>query len=58
LINKNVQKSVYGIVTDGERWEFGKLENNVFTENLNTFSNENLPKLFGALHFLFQNFLV
>jgi hypothetical protein len=31
LINKNAQKSVYGIVTDGERWEFGKLENDVFT---------------------------
>ncbi len=58
LINKNAQKSVYGIVTDGERWEFGKLENDVFTENLNTLSNENLPELFGALHFLFQNFLI
>lgn len=55
-INNNENMAVYGIVTDGERWEFGKLEKNIFFENKTTFTNEDLPQLFGALHFIFQAF--
>lgn len=55
-INNDENLTVYGIVTDGERWKFGKLEKDVFTENQTTFTNEDLPHLFGALHFIFQSF--
>jgi hypothetical protein len=55
-INNNENIVVYGIVTDGERWEFGKLEKDIFFENKTTFTNEDLPYLFGALHFIFQSF--
>ena len=57
-INNDENIIVYGIVTDGERWKFGKLEKDVFTENQTTFTNEDLPHLFGALHFIFQSFAI
>ncbi len=46
---------VYGIVTDGRFWEFGKLEKDVFLQNSEAYSVDNLAQLFGVLHFLFQS---
>ncbi len=45
---------VYGIVTDGETWQFGKLEKDLFTQNTLSYPLGNLPGLFGALHFVFR----
>ncbi|MBC7797738.1 MAG: hypothetical protein H7Z37_12770 [Pyrinomonadaceae bacterium] len=53
-INENADLTVYGIVTDGEIWQFGELTKDVFTQNIASFSIGDLPKLFGALHFVFQ----
>jgi len=46
---------VYGIVTDGRFWEFGKLVKEVFLQNSEAYSVDNLAQLFGVLHFLFQS---
>lgn len=46
---------VYGIVTDGRFWEFGKLVKDVFLQNSEAYSVDDLAKLFGVLHFLFQS---
>ena len=45
---------VYGIVSDGERWQFGKLVDDGFTQNRTTFSIDNLPALFGAINAVFK----
>ena len=53
-INGDENFAVYGIVTDGETWQFGKLEKDLFTQNTSGFLTSDLPKLFGALHFVFR----
>ena len=45
---------VFGIVTDGERWQFGKFEKNLLTRHASSFVIDDLPELFGALHYIFQ----
>ena len=54
ILNEDRLRPVYGIVTDGRRWEFGKLAENVFNENLDSYHLEQLESLFGALHELFR----
>jgi hypothetical protein len=53
-INGDETFPVIGIVTDGESWQFGKLENSVFTKNLLSYPLGDLPRLFGALHYVFR----
>ena len=53
-INAELKLTVYGIVTDGRLWEFGKLTENVFTKNIKGFTIDELIALFGALDFVFQ----
>jgi hypothetical protein len=45
---------VYGIVTDGKLWEFGKLREEVFTKNTESYTVDHLARLFGALNYIFQ----
>lgn len=54
-LNEDDQTAVFGIVTDGERWQFGKLKENNLTRHTKSFDLDNLPELFGALHFVFQS---
>ena len=53
-INDAPDVPVYGIVSDGERWQFGKLVDDGFTQNRTTFSIDNLPALFGAINAVFK----
>lgn len=53
-INDNLDFPVYGIVSDGERWQFGKLIGDAFTQNRTSFSIDNLPTLFGAINAVFR----
>lgn len=46
--------AVYGIVTDGKWWEFGKLKEDVFTKHKESYSVDHLANLFGALQAIFQ----
>jgi hypothetical protein len=52
-INANPQWPVYGIVTDGKLWEFGKLTEQIFTKNIAGFTIDELTELFSALDFVF-----
>lgn len=54
-LNGDEQMPVYGIVTDGKLWEFGKLQESLFTKNSESFTVDHLALLFGALHFVFQS---
>ncbi|MCP4402519.1 MAG: hypothetical protein GY801_35090 [bacterium] len=40
---------VFGIVTSGELWQFGKLVEDIFTENTYPVAIENPEKILGAL---------
>lgn len=53
-LNNDEELAVFGIVTDGERWQFGKLQKNLFTRHTSSFDLDNISELFGALHFIFQ----
>ena len=53
-INDDTDFPVYGIVTDGERWQFGCLVGDTFTHNITGFNIDNLPALFGALDAVFK----
>lgn len=45
---------MFGIVTNGERWQFGKLEADVFTRNSTFYSIQALEPLFEVVNYLFQ----
>ena len=51
-INDDNAIPVYGIVTDGALWEFGKLEANLFTQNETVLAISDLKKVFGAIGYL------
>lgn len=53
-INENPQRPVYGIVTDGNLWQFGKLTADVFVKHAENFTIDQLAKLYGALEYLLQ----
>ena len=53
-INDNLEFPVYGIVSDGIWWQFGRLVNDAFTQNRTSFSVDNLPMLFGAIDAIFK----
>ncbi len=53
-INADAGFPVYGIVTDGERWQFGRLVGDTFTEDTTFFSLQDLPALFGAIDAIFK----
>ena len=51
-INDNPQRTIYGIVTDGNLWQFGKLIVDIFTKNPENFTIDKLTRLYGALEYL------
>jgi hypothetical protein len=53
-LNRDPAFPVYGIVTDGNLWQFGKLVEAVLTKNLNDYTIGNWARLFGALSFIFE----
>ena len=53
-INDEPDVPVYGIVSDGERWQFGKLTGDAFTRHKTSFSIDNIPTLFGAINAVFK----
>lgn len=54
-LNQHPQITVFGIVSNGELWQFGKLEGNVFTKHTTPYIIENLDQLFAAVHSIFQH---
>ena len=53
-INGDELLPVYGIVTDGEVWQFGKLVKDVFTKNISRLPVDNIDKIFGAVSYLIE----
>ncbi len=53
-INAAPDIPVYGIVSDGTFWQFGRIVEDAFTQHHTNFSVDNLPLLFGAIHAIFK----
>ena len=53
-INREDMRPVYGIVTDGEVWQFGMLVKDVFTKNRTRLPVDNIDKVFGAVSHLIE----
>ena len=53
-MNNDAAFPVYGIVTDGNLWQFGRLVGDTFTQNRTDFVLTNLPMLFGAVSAVFK----
>ncbi len=51
-LNENSDKSVFGIVTDGSLWQFGRLQRDVFTQNEENYTIDHLERLYGTLESL------
>lgn len=45
---------IYGIVSNGRYWEFGKLENSQFTRNMLSYSIQDINQLTAALNYVFK----
>jgi hypothetical protein len=52
-LNQDENITVYGIVSTGVFWEFGKLEKEVFTQHTLSYSVTDPKKVFGILDYLF-----
>jgi hypothetical protein len=53
-MNGELSQTVFGIVSNGNSWEFGKLEQTVFTQELRGFFISDLPELLAALNAVFD----
>jgi hypothetical protein len=54
-INGSADIAVHGIVTDGKLWEFGRLSGDIFIKNIQSYTVDTLPVLFGVLNTLFKS---
>ena len=53
-LNNDANLPVYGIITDGTVWQFGRLVGDTFAQNRADFTLANLPMLFGAVKAVFK----
>lgn len=53
-INNEAQKTIFGIVSNGDRWEFGTLKNDIFTQYQEAGDINDLPKLLGILTYILE----
>lgn len=53
-LNEDPQMTVFGIVSNGDWWQFGKLEADTFTRNITFYSIQELDKLFAAVNSIFS----
>ncbi len=48
-LNQPDEPTVYGVVSNGDKWEFGQLTANQFTKNRTSYTLQALTTLYGAL---------
>lgn len=53
-LNGQPPRTIYGSVTTGLGWEFGRLEEKQFTKEYRQFVHSDLPSLFAAWNYIFQ----
>jgi len=53
-LNNEPQLRLFGMVSNGEVWEFGKLEADKFTKHLEVYTIKELDNLCGAINYLLE----
>lgn len=53
-LNEKPEQEVFGIVSNGGVWQFGKLKFNAFTQNKTFYSTQEIDRLFAAINYIFQ----
>jgi DNA-binding PucR family transcriptional regulator len=53
-LNQNSEQEVFGIVSNGGVWQFGKLKFNSFTKNKQSYLIDDLNRLFSTVNYVFQ----
>lgn len=53
-LNGDIAIAIFGIVSNGINWEFGKLEGNTFMHHPAPYSIFELERLFGTVNYFFQ----
>ncbi|MBU7585006.1 MAG: hypothetical protein KAF91_19215 [Nostoc sp. TH1S01] len=53
-INNEPENTIFGIVTNGAMWQFGKLDLDIFTQNKTFYTIQGLEQLFAAVNYVFK----
>jgi hypothetical protein len=53
-INETDKQTIFGIVSNGKIWEFGKLSDRSFTKNIKIYRLSDLDELFAAINYVFE----
>ena len=53
-LNEQAKLVIFGITSNGDRWQFGKLDNAQFTLNKTFYTIQELDTLFAAVNYVFQ----
>ncbi len=53
-LNNEPEQTIFGIVSNGAIWQFGKLNLDVFTQNKIFYTIQDLERLFAAVNYVFQ----
>ena len=53
-LNDEIQVTIFWIVSNGKVWQFGKLEDNIFTFNQTFYTIQELDRLFATVNYVFQ----
>lgn len=53
-LSENPKLTIFGIVSNGEKWEFGKLTLDLFTKNIKKYQLEALDELVAAVSYVFE----
>lgn len=53
-LNSESEQTIFGIVSNGAVWQFGKLNLDIFTQNKIFYTIQDLERLFAAVNYVFQ----
>ena len=53
-LNAELNVIVFGIASNGDRWQLGKLDQNIFTKNSTFYSIQEIDKLAAAVNYIFH----
>jgi hypothetical protein len=53
-LNQDLDQPIFGVVSNGKIWEFGRLVDNRFTKNIKVYTIYDLNTLFAALNHVFS----
>jgi hypothetical protein len=53
-LNDELKITIFAIVSNGATWQFGKLEGQIFTQNVTPYTIYELDKLFAGVNYVFK----